>query len=271
MANEKKLPQLVASDIGGTLIRSLNSIPPFTVDVLNRLAKKNIPVALITGYNYHTTLKITRDLDERIILLPQNGALCLKDKKLIWEYRLPEQEAHELYDYLDENDFPVVIYKGKNGNFKNSYVSRNRIPHLAYAFEWTFRSNGFENITGISTMLPDEMANKVRSEIQEIMGDRFKVIYSPGSKGSWLEVCHAAVRKDLALKRLCQELSIPLSEVFYFGDNFNDLEVLRLVGYPVLVENAAPQLKTEFDTVIPAVTEQGVGHYLNDCYHLNVH
>ncbi|MGD2091042.1 MAG: HAD family hydrolase [Candidatus Aminicenantes bacterium] len=270
MANKEKLPQLVASDIGGTLSRGSNPIPSFTVNVLNRLIENNVPVALITGYNYHTTLKITRDLDEKILLLPQNGTLCVKEKKLVWEYHLPEQEANELHHYLDENDLPIIIYKGKNENFKNYYISRNRIPHLAYGFERMFRSNGFENITGISTILPDEMAKKVRSEIQEIVGDKFKVIYTPEPNGSWLEVCHTEVRKDLALKRLCLDLSISLSEVFYFGDNFNDLEALRIVGFPVLVENAATELKQEFDTIIPPVDEQGVGHYLNEHYHLDV-
>jgi Cof subfamily protein (haloacid dehalogenase superfamily) len=270
MANKEKLPQLVASDIGGTLSRGINPIPPFTVNVLNRLVEQNIPVALITGYNYHTTLKITRDLDERILLLPQNGTLCVKEKQFVWEYHIPEQEAYELYDYLDEHDLPVIIYKGKNENFKNFYISRNQIPHLSYGFEWRFRSNGFENITGISTIVPDEMAKQVRSEIQEIVGDKFKVIYTPETNGSWLEVCHTEVRKDLALKRLCHELSIPLNAVFYFGDNFNDLEALRIVGFPVLVENAAPQLKKEFDTIIQPVVEQGVGHYLNEQYHLNL-
>ena len=268
MANKEKLPQLVASDIGGTLSRGVNPIPSFTVNVLNRLVKKDIPVALITGYNYHTSLKITRDLDERILLLPQNGTLCVKEKQLVWEYHIPEQDAYELYDYLDEHDLPVIIYKGKNDDFKNFYISRNQIPHLTYGFERMFRSNGFENVTGISTILPDEMAKKVRREIQEIVGDKFKVIYTPEAIGSWLEVCHTEVRKDLALKRLCHELSIPLSRVFYFGDNFNDLEALRTVGFPVLVENAAPQLKKEFDTIIPPVAEQGVGHYLNEQYHL---
>ncbi|UCH93802.1 MAG: HAD family phosphatase [Candidatus Aminicenantes bacterium] len=268
MVNKKKLPQLVASDIGGTLIRGINSIPHFTGAVLNRLVEKNIPVALVTGYNYHITMKFARDLDERILLLPQNGALCVKEKELVWEYRIPGYDVNDLYNYLDENDLPIIIYQGKNGGFKNYYISRNEIPDLSYGFERMFRLNGCGNITGISTMLPDVMAKEVKVKLQEIVGDRFKVIYTRGARGSWLEVSHTDVRKDLALKRLCEELSIPLANVLYFGDNFNDLEAMRIVGRPVLVENAAPELKKEFDTIIPPVYEEGVAHYLNDLYHL---
>jgi HMP-PP phosphatase len=264
-----KLPELAASDIGGTLLRGSSTIPPFTTAVLNRLVKK-IPVALITGYNYKTTLKFTRDLDEKILLLPQNGTLCIKEQEMIWEFRIPEYEARELVEYLEENHLPIIIYKGKNEDFKNFYVNPTDIPSLSGAFERIERLNSFENISGISTLLPEENAKTIKGTIESIVGDRFKVIYTRETRGSWLEVVHMEVRKDLALKRLCEELNIPLADVVYFGDNFNDREALRTVGHPVLVDNAWPELKEEFETVIPSVYEEGVAHYLNDLYHLNI-
>ncbi|HLP59122.1 MAG TPA: HAD family hydrolase [Candidatus Deferrimicrobium sp.] len=269
MTKKDTLPKLIASDIGGTLVSSGNIIPAFTSTVLNRLVN-DIPVALITGYNYNTTMTYTQGLDERILLLPQNGTLCIKEKKITWEYHIPPPEAGEIYRYLAENDFPTIVYKGKNEDFKNYYIHQTEIPSLNYAFQRIQRLENFENITGISTLLPDDLARIARPKIQAIAGIKFKVIYTRESKGSWLEVVHADVRKDLAMKRLCAELSVPPAEVIYFGDNFNDLEVLRSVGYPVLVDNAAPELKEEFETVVPSVTEQGVAKYLNNLYHLDI-
>jgi Cof subfamily protein (haloacid dehalogenase superfamily) len=271
MAKSKILPRLVASDIGGTLLSGGKQLPAFTAAVLNRLVNDGVPVALITGYNYGAALKFTRNLDEKVLLLPQNGTLCIREKQLVWEYRIPEYAANELFEYLNENDLPAIVYKGRNEDFKTYYVHQTDIPELAYGFQRLDRLNGFENITGISTLLPDGAAIKARETIESIIGDRFKVIYTREFKGSWLEVVHADVRKDLGLKRLCEELSIPLSEVVYFGDNFNDLEALRIAGHPVLVENAAPELKNEFDTIISSVHEQGVAHYLNQCFQLNMH
>ncbi|MCK4762412.1 MAG: HAD-IIB family hydrolase [Candidatus Aminicenantes bacterium] len=261
------LPKLVASDIGGTLIRGGGAIPPFTAKVLDRLVADGIPVALITGYNYHTAVRITANLDDRVLLLPQNGSLCIKEKKLVWEYRIPGTAATELFDFLDKQDFPIIIYKGKNEDFGNFYFYREELP-LSYAFRRLEQLPDVENITGISTLLPDEAAQKVRSAIQDIVGDKFKVIYTREVKGSWLEVTHAEVRKDLTLERLCKELGISPAEAVYFGDNFNDLEALWIVGSPVLVDNAAAELKEEFDMVIAPVTEEGVAHYLNELFNL---
>lgn len=271
------IPKLVASDIGGTLIRGSGIMPDFSASVLNKLVEMDVPVALITGYNYTTTKKFTRNLDERVMRLPQNGTLCIREGDLVWEYRIPENEARQLHEYLDGNDWPTIVYKGRNENFRNLYVCNEEIPALSYAFKKVDRlSNGFngfggfENITGISTLLPDGKAIAARRVIEAIVGGKFKVIYTREAKGSWLEVVHTDVRKDLALMRLCSELDIELEQTVYFGDNFNDLEVLRKVGRPVLVANAAPEMKREFGTIIGSVHEEGVAHYLSHLFNLGL-
>ena len=162
MIKKKILPKLIASDIGGTLVRGGNTIPSFTAHVLNRLINNGFPVALITGYNYNTTITYTRGLDERILLLPQNGTLCLKEKKITWEYRIPPHEAKELHNYLAQNNFPTIIYKGKNEDFKNFYIHQNDISSLNYSFQRISGLENFENITGISTLLPDDVARTAR-------------------------------------------------------------------------------------------------------------
>lgn len=269
MSTTNNLPKLVASDIGGTLVRGTHIIPPYTTRVLNRLTEVNIPVVLITGFNYNTTTTFSANLDPKILLMPQNGSLCIKEKKLVWEYRIPKPEAEALYNYLEENNLPAIVYKGKEEGFRNFYISPIELP-LSHAFQKIDHLEHFDNITGISTLLPDELARQVKGKIEQIVGDGFKVIYTRETKGSWLEVVHTEVRKDLALKRLCEELDIPLQDVIFFGDNFNDREVLRMVGHPVVVENAVPELKQEVGTVARSVYEEGVAIYLNELFHLNI-
>jgi HAD superfamily hydrolase (TIGR01484 family) len=262
------LPKLVASDIGGTLVMGVGIIPSFTAAILNRLMEMDIPVALLTGYNYATVKGFTGNLDPKVLLMPQNGSLCIRDNEIVWEYRILEPEAEALYRYFHENDLPIIIYKGKNEDFKNYYVSREEQP-LSYGFQRIDRLVNFEDITGISTLIPNPVVSEVKENIESIVGEKFKVIYSRGPNRSWLEVVHTAVRKDLALKRLCDEMRIPTGNVIYFGDNFNDLEVLRLVGHPVVVENAASELKKEFFDIAGAVTREGVAHYLKLLYSLS--
>ena len=268
MKPTKKLPRLIASDIGNTLATGTNPIPVFTASVLNAIVNTcQLPVALITGFNYRATMNYTRGLDEKILLMPQNGTLCIRQNQLVWEYRIPPEDAESLHRFLDANHLPTIIYKGKNEDFRNYYTSPVDIT-MSSAFQKINALDSFEDITGVSTFLPDTQAKTVKANIESIVGDKFKVIYTRESRGSWLEVVHDDVRKDIALKRLCKELSIPLEDAMYFGDNFNDLEALRSVGFPVLVANAQEELKNEFITHAKAVSEEGVGYYLKALFEI---
>ena len=53
-----------------------------------------------------------------------------------------------------------------------------------------------------------------------------------------------------------------------FGDGMNDLEMLKLVGYPVLMANAHPNLKQgvgEYQ-LAKANSDDGVAHFLKNYF-----
>ncbi len=47
--------------------------------------------------------------------------------------------------------------------------------------------------------------------------------------------------KLTVLKQLCEELSIPIAQVAYVGDDLNDLPILKSVGCPLTVADAIPE------------------------------
>ena len=59
---------------------------------------------------------------------------------------------------------------------------------------------------------------------------------------SIVDILPAGVSKGAALTRLAEERGIQLSEVMAIGDNWNDLSMLQVAGYPVLMGNAPEEL-----------------------------
>ena len=60
----------------------------------------------------------------------------------------------------------------------------------------------------------------------------------------WLDFTLAD--KGVGLRCLCAALGVDLSEVAAFGDNDNDLPMLRLAGTPYIMAGAAPHLCQQF-------------------------
>ncbi len=255
-------PLLVASDIGGTLIGKDNHIGPYTRSVFTRLLNMNIPLVLITGYNYHTTLRITHCLDDRVVRMPQNGTICIENGKAIWEERIDNDMAIRIAAYLEQRRLPVVVYQGREGLYRNLVVP---LGEQVFTGDFTPITSlpDFSTITGISTRLDESLVVETRAGLLQLIEGRYTLIYVREREISWLEVTPMHVRKDLALKRYCLKKNIPLDRVIYFGDNFNDQEVLEAVGEPVVMENGVEELKAVFPLRADDVDREGVARYLS--------
>lgn len=79
-----------------------------------------------------------------------------------------------------------------------------------------------------------------------------------------LEVMKPGASKGAALTFLMARLGLSPSQVMAFGDNTNDLEMLRAVGRPVAMENAVDALKAFAWRVAPSHNASGVGRVIFD-------
>jgi len=62
----------------------------------------------------------------------------------------------------------------------------------------------------------------------------------------WLDFVSPSVNKGTALSCLLEELSITPDKVMAFGDNYNDLEMLSLVKYGYVMNNAVEDIKNRY-------------------------
>jgi Cof subfamily protein (haloacid dehalogenase superfamily) len=70
--------------------------------------------------------------------------------------------------------------------------------------------------------------------------------------------------KAEALRLLAERYGVPAARVVAFGDQHNDLPLLREVGLPVAMGNAIPQAKEVAHHVIAPHTDDGVARFLAD-------
>jgi len=92
------------------------------------------------------------------------------------------------------------------------------------------------------------------------LGDGFHVI--PGSiplpGGSNGEIGQAGVTKGSAITAVLAELGLPATDAIGIGDSWNDVEMFEVVGTPVAMGNAAPELQKLAGRVTTSVLEDGV-------------
>ena len=60
------------------------------------------------------------------------------------------------------------------------------------------------------------------------------------------------------MEHLCQRLGIDMERVMAFGDNFNDIEMLKKAGVGIAVASARQEVKKAADKVIDGYENDGV-------------
>jgi len=93
-----------------------------------------------------------------------------------------------------------------------------------------------EDILKVSAYCRDGAASHAQT-----LGAPWKAAYSVAVAGEkWLDFTRAD--KGTGLAALCGELGVRPQEVIAFGDNFNDVPMLDLVGSPYIMQGAVPAL-----------------------------
>ena len=79
-----------------------------------------------------------------------------------------------------------------------------------------------------------------------------------------IELIASCKDKKLALKNYCAQNGYDLNKVMYIGNDLNDLEVMRIVGFPIAPADAHPKIKKIAKLVTEAKGGEGVVKELSD-------
>jgi len=99
------------------------------------------------------------------------------------------------------------------------------------------------------------------TEILESMSGKgnVSVATSPVLEGAaFISITKEGVNKGSAILKVCEMLSLDVSEVMMVGDGLNDLDALKAVGHSVAMGNAHPDVLNSCDYVVRSVEQDGL-------------
>jgi hydroxymethylpyrimidine pyrophosphatase-like HAD family hydrolase len=76
-------------------------------------------------------------------------------------------------------------------------------------------------------------------------------------------ILHKNAAKEHALKKASEHFNIPLSEIIAFGDDINDIEMLKTAGIGVAMGNAQDSVKEIADYVTETNDNEGISVWIN--------
>lgn len=250
--------KLVLTDLDGTLFLDDKTISKYTTNVLKKIRKKGIKIGFCTGRatnSIHSHIKkISPD-----VVIANGGAEIFIDNELIYSCGFSAPEVQVLFDSVyrvcGSNaeitcDSEGEVYWNRTQNAQTSLYSDKSIFHDFKSFNQTAMKICVQT-------WDEEKALAIASSL-----GLEKVNYIKFSDVPWYSFYKKEATKENAIKTLSKHMFIDLKDIVAFGDDFNDIGMLKLCGTGVAMENAILQVKECADEITLSNNQNGVAIWL---------
>lgn len=247
-------PKMILTDLDGTLLRSDGSISERTKSVLKSCQNRGIYIVIATARYWIGAERYIEEIQPDYEITT-DGTLIHRHGEQIYSCNLETEDTNQIIrDILARDDkTEITVAAGRRVFWNSMHISESEKLHKAVYCD--YRKPLSCQANKIVAKLPDdetalEIANKNHCRLQSYRGEKWYA-FLPETGG-----------KVQAIRELAKILNISLNEIVAFGDDKNDMEMLKMCGTGVAVDNAVSEVKEIADSVALSNDENGVAEWL---------
>ena len=253
------LVKMIVVDLDNTLLRRDKTVSDYTKSVFARLRERGILLAFATSRSASASARfrayITPDVN-----ITSGGAIATMDGKTLFRAAIDIETATAIIrDLKASRDVLRITADTEEFYFNSDPIDTS----------WDGRVDYMDMITtDFSEPLPVPDVFKITPNalnagaVQSITAQYPAVDVLKFAGEDWYQIKSRDAAKQLAIAEVCAQLGIGMSEVIAFGDDHNDVEMLRECGVGVAVSNAIDECKAAADFVCGDCDEDGVVRWL---------
>lgn len=258
-------PQMILSDIDGTLMNDDGIIPQEIFGVLDTLLSQGIGFVVASGRQINNLYALFEPCAEDLYYIAQNGAILAHGRQILFEKRMKAKTVEKciafarqygIYTMLYTND--IVLVETEDAEFL-SFLNRHQVEHevcsnlddysdMAYKLSY-FKMDG--GMTDVKKAFPVDDVNAF------LVNDHM------------IDITDKDTDKGKAVRRLKKLLGVRKTEILAFGDSENDLALFAEAGKSFAVANAPKEVQEKASCVIPSNNDKGVIVTLKELFDIN--
>ena len=256
----------VFSDIDGTFLTPDSKVSPATAAAVKKLLAKDIPLVLVSARMPEAIYPLTEEIGIRIPIISYSGALALTaEGEELSSVTMAASDTMRLLDVLasDYQEAVVNYYAGHHWYVKD--VSNERVQTEVritsaqpQAADFAERLVAGEVPHKILLMAEPELCERAEAELSA----RFPMFHVVRSAAFLLEIMDVSVSKASGIAVMLKHFGLTAKEALSFGDNYNDIEMLKLTGRSVAMGNAPDAIKKLATDITAANAEDGLAKFL---------
>ncbi|MBF0713431.1 HAD family phosphatase [Gemella sp. GH3] len=266
------------TDMDGTFLNDNREISPRSKDVMNKLQSNNIKFFIATGRvdlairSYYNLM----GLDDAVISCNGSFIRNLKTGEIIYEKYFSEEEITYIYEkYMELTDGSIEfhIYSANyiysdTLSFSLARIRRveENLPdniktpmHITKDILGDIKKNNDRIYKVMISSKNHDLLRKIASEVNK----KFR-IESTFSATNFFDIMPAGCGKGEGIKRVAEYYGMDIKDSVVFGDNFNDIDMLKVAGTSICPSNAKEEIKKMCDEIIGNNNDFSVLNYIEN-------
>lgn len=241
--------KLIACDVDGTLLPNPNNnIDEKFYEFANKFIEKGVVVTIASGRQLSNLRTMFNKIDDKISYISGNGSIICHKNNIIFKSPINKNLVKELSKKIYDNDELELVLTTEH----MTYI----IPKTE-AFKKRISNDIKDNSKVIKCL--DTFLNDLENEVLKVtmyfqkgkndkciekILDGFDNKFQHTSIGTeWYDFMTLGVHKGAGIKCLQKLLNINEDETAVFGDNFNDIEMLKDAKFSYAMEDAHKDVK----------------------------
>lgn len=255
--------EAIFSDLDGTLLNEHHVVSPYNQEVIQAAWDAGIPFHVVTGRS-SVSIRSVEGLKPRNLVCSFNGCKVenFDTGEYLYQIGIDIADNQALIHLAQDHGFTVIwycgdtVYTNKDDELSQSYFGIGGLNHEVSNLE-DFAQKQLTKI--VFRWHNEEELNKAYAQIEN---DTSLNLWGTYALDNSLEILSKDANKGVAVRFIAQKNGYNLKNCMAFGDNANDVPMLKAVGHPVVMENGRKSAIKQFANMARPNSEDGVGKYI---------
>lgn len=246
--------KMIVLDLDRTLLRSDKTISDYTIRILNECKRIGIKIVIASARPSRAVKIFAQQIGcEDIICL--NGAMITINEKIIDVNKIDKKLAHDVILKIMEK-----FHASKLSAEINDYIYANFDLKEIFTNIENVITTDFKDIQYDVDKIIFGVENE--NDINEIISLLPNSLYSKIANGYLLQIMSNEATKLNGVKTLAEYYNISLNEIAAFGDDNDDVDMIKHCGYGVAVANAIKDVIEAANYITENSDEDGVAKWI---------
>lgn len=242
---------MIATDLDDTLLRSDKTVSPRAQRAIQSCRAQGIRAIYATARGETARRELPPGLFDGCALM--NGALGFAGEAPVYERRIPAGTTRDMLIRLDALGLQIAAQV--HGLHHANFDVCARWPNIPR--DWVTGIDGIErDADKLYTVIerPEQVGL-----IRALLGDALHMYVS---RDNLAMIMHSEASKSSAVLAIAAAWGIAPGEIVAFGDDLNDIDMLRACGIGVAMGNASDEVRAAADQVCATNEQDGLAEWL---------